>query len=48
MIGVGAVLVFLLALQIIVPKLINFESIKGKILDVASEKVGGEVECGEV
>ncbi len=47
-ISVGALLVLLLALQIIVPKLINLESIKGKILASASEKVGGEVKCGEV
>ncbi len=47
-IGVGVLLVLLLAFQIIVPKLINLESIKGKILASASEKVGGEVKCGKV
>jgi hypothetical protein len=44
----GAFLVLLLAFQIIVPKLINLESIKGKILASASEKVGGEVKCGKI
>ncbi len=42
---VGALLALLLALQIIVPKLVNLESIKGKILASASERVGGEVKC---
>ncbi|MGD9042041.1 MAG: AsmA family protein, partial [Desulfobacteraceae bacterium] len=42
---VGAFFVLLLAFQIIVPRLINLESIKGKILASASEKVGGEVKC---
>jgi len=44
----GAFLVLLLAFQLIVPKLINLESIKGKILASASEKVGGEVKCGKI
>jgi hypothetical protein len=47
-ISVGALLVILLAFQIIVPKLINLESIKGKILASASEKVGGEVRFQKV
>ena len=44
----GAFLVLLLAFQLIVPKLINLESIKGKILASASEKVGGEVQCHKI
>ncbi|MGD9321575.1 MAG: AsmA-like C-terminal domain-containing protein, partial [Desulfobacteraceae bacterium] len=47
-ISVGALLAILLAFQIIVPKLINLESIKGKILATASEKVGGEVKCHKI
>ena len=45
---IGVILVLLLAVQLIVPKLINLESIKGKILASASEKVGGEVRCQEI
>ena len=45
---VGAFLVLLLALQFIVPKLVNLESIKGKILASASEKVGGDVKCQKI
>ena len=45
---VGAFLIFLLAVQLIVPKLINLESIKRKILASASEKVGGEVKCQRI
>ena len=45
---VGVLLVLLLAVQLVVPKLINLESIKGKILASVSEKVGGEVKCGKV
>ncbi len=44
----GVLLLLFLAAQLIVPKLINLESVKGKILASASEKVGGEVKCGKV
>lgn len=45
---IGVFLVLLLAFQLIVPKLINLESVKGKILAGASEKVGGEVKCQKI
>jgi hypothetical protein len=45
---VGAFLVLLLALQFIVPKLVNLESIKRKILASASEKMGGDVKCQRI
>jgi hypothetical protein len=45
---VGAFLVLLLASQLIVPKLVNLESIKRKILATASERVGGEVKCQKI
>jgi len=46
--SLGVLLVLLLAIQIIVPRLINLESIKGKILASVSEKVGGEVKCQKI
>ncbi len=45
---VGAFLILLLAIQFIVPRLINLESVKGEILASASERVGGEVKCQKI
>jgi hypothetical protein len=45
---IGGLLVLLLAVQFIVPRLINLEPVKEKILASASQKVGGEVKCERV
>jgi len=45
---IGVILLLLLSVQLIVPRLTNLESIKGKILASVSEKVGGEVKCQKI
>jgi len=46
--SLGVLLVILLTFQVIVPRLVNLESIKGKILASVSEKIGGEVKCQKI
>jgi hypothetical protein len=46
--GLGALFLFLLILALLLPRLINLESVSGKILAAASQAVGGQLTCEKI
>ena len=46
--GLGILIALLLVVLLVLPKLINLEPVKEKLLAQASKAVGGQVECQRV